>query len=162
MIVDTLKPSAGGGVETALQKRRAELASPPGIAGMLANPRICSIALFASMGGLVYGYNQGMFGQVLTMHSFQDASGTQGIKQPLVSSLLTAILELGAWVGVLVNGYSADRLGRKLSVVVACAVFTVGVIVQACTHGGSYSYILGGRFVTGLGVGSLSMVSGGC
>lgn len=37
-------------------------------------------------------------------------------------------------------------------------MFCIGVIVQASTHGGSYHYILGGRFITGLGVGSLSMV----
>lgn len=41
---------------------------------------------------------------------------------------------------------------------VACVLFAIGVIVQACTHGGSYDYILGGRFVTGIGVGSLSMI----
>src|ERR1700735_312557 len=99
-----------------------------------------------------------MFGQVLSMHSFAIASGVTGIQNPTLSGLLTSILELGAWVGVLANGILADRLGRKRCVVVACFFFCVGVIVQACTHGGSYSYILGGRFVTGLGVGSLSMI----
>jgi MFS family permease len=39
---------------------------------------------------------------------------------------------------------------------IACFVFTVGVIVQACTV--NKDYVLAGRFVTGLGVGSLSMV----
>lgn len=107
---------------------------------------------------LVCRYNQGMFGQILSMNSFSRAAGTNGISNPTLAGLLTAILELGAWIGVLANGYSADRLGRKLSVVVACFVFTVGVIVQACVHGGNYDYILAGRFVTGLGVGSLSMV----
>jgi hypothetical protein len=109
-------------------------------------------------GGLVYGYNQGMFGQVLNMKNFQNASGVQGISDPVLTGLLTSILELGAWVGVLANGILADRLGRKLCVVVACVLFTIGVIIQACTSGGSYSYILAGRFVTGLGVGSLSMI----
>lgn len=42
--------------------------------------------------------------------------------------------------------------------VAGVVVFSIGVIVQACTTGGHYSYILGGRFVTGLGVGTLSMV----
>jgi len=99
-----------------------------------------------------------MFGQVLSMHSFTTASGVTGIQNPTLSGFLTSILELGAWVGVLANGILADRLGRKLCVVVACFFFCIGVIVQACTHGSSYSYILGGRFVTGLGVGSLSMI----
>ena len=70
--------------------------------------------------------------------------------------MLTSILELGAWVGTLANGYLADALGRRLTVLVAVVVFCVGVIVQACTE--SPDYVFGGRFVTGLGVGSLSMV----
>lgn len=144
--------------DTNIQQRRAVLAHKPGAAGLLKNGRTTLIAIFASMGGLIYGYNQGMFGQVLSMYSFGQASGTQGISNPTLAGLLTSILELGAWVGVLFNGYSADRLGRKLSVVVACALFVVGVIIQACVRNGDYDYILGGRFVTGLGVGSLSMI----
>jgi MFS family permease len=70
--------------------------------------------------------------------------------------MLTSILELGAWVGTLANGYLADALGRRLTVLVAVAVFCVGVIVQACTE--NKDFVFGGRFVTGLGVGSLSMV----
>jgi MFS family permease len=95
-----------------------------------------------------------MFGQILAMHSFARASGVAGIDNPWISGLLTSILELGAYVGVLVNGILADVLGRKLCVLVASVVFCIGVIVQASTHGGSYDYILGGRFVTGIGVGA--------
>jgi MFS family permease len=144
--------------DTDIQQRRAVLAHKPGVAGLLKNGRTTLIAIFASMGGLIYGYNQGMFGQVLSMYSFGQASGTNGISNPTLAGLLTSILELGAWVGVLFNGYSADRLGRKLSVVLACALFVIGVVIQACVRNGNYDYILGGRFVTGLGVGSLSMI----
>ncbi|MCO5566239.1 hypothetical protein L7F22_019915 [Adiantum nelumboides] len=145
-------------VDSELQRRRAALAGEPGVKGLMQNARTTAIAVFASMGGLVYGYNQGMFGQVLSMNSFGKAAGTDGISNATLAGLLTSILELGAWVGVLLNGYSADKLGRKLSVVVACIVFVIGVIVQACTSGGKYDTILGGRFITGLGVGSLSMI----
>ncbi|KAG8947104.1 hypothetical protein FRC04_010955 [Tulasnella sp. 424] len=152
--------NAGGGLEleNAIAQRRLELAGKPGIAGLMANGKTLAIAVFASLGGLVYGYNQGMFGQILSMNNFAKASGVTGINDPTLSGFLTSILELGAWVGVLANGILADTLGRKLCVVVACVLFCVGVIVQASTHGGSYDYILGGRFVTGIGVGSLSMI----
>lgn len=70
--------------------------------------------------------------------------------------LLTAILELGAWVGTLVNGILADAVGRRWTVVIACVVFTVGVIVQALLA--NQDYILAGRFVTGIGVGAFSML----
>jgi MFS family permease len=70
--------------------------------------------------------------------------------------MLTAILELGAWLGTLINGYLADATGRRITVVIAVVVFCVGVIVQACTKNPDYIYA--GRFVTGLGVGNLSMI----
>lgn len=79
-------------------------------------------------------------------------SGTTGTRQ----ALLTAILELGAWIGALINGWLADAVGRRITVVIACFVFTVGVIVQACTL--DKDYVLAGRFVTGIGVGAFSML----
>lgn len=79
-------------------------------------------------------------------------SGTTGTAQ----GLATAILELGAWFGTLSNGILADSFGRRWTVVIACVIFTVGVIVQACLQ--NKDYILAGRFVTGIGVGSFSML----
>lgn len=125
-----MAPVGGGGIDSLVTQRRLELAGKPGIAGLVANGRTLSIAVFASMGGLVYGYNQGMFGQVLSMTSFGRASGAFGISDPTLAGLLTSILELGAWVGVLANGIIADRFGRKLCVVIACCFFTLGVIIQ--------------------------------
>ncbi|KAJ5609476.1 hypothetical protein N7528_010043 [Penicillium herquei] len=139
-----------------LSERRAALSGPPGLKGLIANKKTFLIGLFASLGGFVYGYNQGMFAQVLTMTSFinktQGYAATTGIGQ----GILTSILELGAWLGTLFNGYLADAAGRRATVCIAVAAFTVGVIVQACVE--NKNYIFGGRFVTGLGIGSLSMV----
>ncbi|KAJ5948963.1 hypothetical protein N7454_002270 [Penicillium verhagenii] len=141
---------------TNLSEKRAAIAGPSGLKGLLSNKKTFSIGLFASLGGLVYGYNQGMFAQVLTMTSFinktQGYAATTGTGQ----GLLTSVLELGAWVGTLCNGYLADAAGRRATVCIAVAVFVVGVIVQACVE--NKNYIFGGRFVTGLGIGSLSMV----
>ncbi|RMY74654.1 hypothetical protein D0863_03081 [Hortaea werneckii] len=150
---------APGGDSNALSARRAQYAGPPGLKGLIHNGKTTSIACFAALGGLVYGYNQGMFGQILTMRAFtdhlqpwyDDVGGT-------ARGLLTAILELGAWIGTLANGYMADAFGRRVTVLIACVVFTVGVVVQACTEVGNKDYVLAGRFVTGLGVGAFSML----
>ncbi|KAH6909068.1 sugar transporter [Coprinopsis sp. MPI-PUGE-AT-0042] len=145
---------AGGAVAVTTTRRKA-LAGKSGWAGLLHNSRVFLIAIFASLGGLLYGYNQGVFSGVLPMHSFenrfQDTVRDAGLKGWLV-----AILELGAWFGVLASGLLADRLSRKYTIVLAVIVFCVGVVVQtAAVH---VDYIFAGRFVTGLGVGSLSMV----
>ncbi len=92
------------------------------------------------------------------MNSFAKVSGVTGIENPTLSGLLTSILELGAWVGVLMNGYVSDAVGRKKCVIFAIVWFVVGVIIQANTHGGKYDLILAGRTITGVGIGSLSMI----
>lgn len=72
---------------------------------------------------------------------------------------LTAILELGAWVGTLYSGFLAEIISRKYAILVNTAVFIIGVVVQTtAVTGTGASSILGGRFVTGMGVGSLSMI----
>lgn len=72
---------------------------------------------------------------------------------------LTSILELGAWLGTLLSGFLAEAIGRKYGVLVAVTVFVVGVVIQATgvTSSGPNS-ILAGRFITGMGVGSLAMI----
>ncbi|KAF2773918.1 putative MFS monosaccharide transporter [Teratosphaeria nubilosa] len=139
-----------------LSAKRAQFAGPTGLAGLMASKKTTGIAFFAALGGLIYGYNQGMFSQVLTMHSFAVKTNGYAATTGIGQGLLTSILELGAWVGTLFNGYLADKIGRRATAVVACVVFLIGVIVQACTE--NKNYVFGGRFVTGLGVGSLSMI----
>ncbi|KAG8906600.1 hypothetical protein FRC00_012476, partial [Tulasnella sp. 408] len=108
-------------LEKVIAARRLELAGKPGIAGLVSNAKTFFIAVFASIGavadmpdlslsGLIYGYNQGMFGQILAMNNFAKESGVSGIQNPTISGFLTSILELGAWVGVLINGILADTL----------------------------------------------------
>lgn len=46
--------TAGSG-QHALSQRRSQLAGPSGVKGLLSNLRIFAIAVFASLGGFVYG-----------------------------------------------------------------------------------------------------------
>ncbi|KNZ81887.1 Quinate permease [Termitomyces sp. J132] len=158
---------AGGsdlGGTTITTTRRKSLAGKSGWAGLIRNRRIFAIAVFASLGGLLYGYNQGVFSGVLAYDLFSmtsfDNRMASAVNNTGLKGWLVAILELGAWAGVLMTGYLADKLSRKYTIVLAVVVFCVGVIVQTAAkapssiYGGAYPT---GRFVTGLGVGSLSM-----
>ncbi|EAU33734.1 conserved hypothetical protein [Aspergillus terreus NIH2624] len=148
---------AGGMAAEGISGKRAQLAAGRvGWRGLFSSKKTFGIALFASLGGLVYGYNQGMFAQILTMPSFIAATNGYAAHPSTAQGMLTSILELGAWLGTLINGYLADATGRRVTVVIAVFVFCIGVIVQACTENKDYVYA--GRFVTGLGVGNLSMI----
>ncbi|KAF7897308.1 hypothetical protein EAF00_005536 [Botryotinia globosa] len=149
------------GIHDAALQSRQKLMGASGPAALVKNLRVFSIALFACIGGLLYGYNQGVFSGVLTMNSFMSHMGNYDSIDPADQSRkgwLTSILELGAWLGALLSGFMAEALSRKYGILIATAVFIIGVIVQATAISAGHSAILGGRFITGMGVGSLSMI----
>lgn len=110
----TAPGSSAQGLESELQARRAALAGTPGARGLVQNARTTAICVFASLGGLIYGfvnslalclkritkcltrsscsYNQGAFGQILSMNSFSRAAGTDGISNPTLVSFFSAPL----------------------------------------------------------------------
>ncbi|PPR02625.1 hypothetical protein CVT24_002196 [Panaeolus cyanescens] len=156
--------------------RRKNLAGQSGWAGLVHNRKVFAIAVFASLGGLLYGmckeqaavhsqftialyvtsatFLRLQSGSVLRMKSFEHRM-KDAVDDVNKKGWLVAILELGAWAGVLMTGYLADKLSRKYTIVLAVVVFCIGVVVQ--TAASAADSIYGGRFVTGLGVGSLSM-----
>lgn len=71
---------------------------------------------------------------------------------------LTSILELGAWIGTLLSGFLAEAISRKYGVLVAVSVFVLGVVIQITSIVGGHNSILAGRFITGMGVGSMAMI----
>lgn len=152
----TRKPSQFD--EVALQRRLELTRTQGGPAALVQNVRVFLIALFACIGGLLYGYNQGVFSGVLTMTSFNAHMGVYTSDQTK-KGWLTSILELGAWTGTLYSGFLAELISRKYAIIVNTGIFIVGVIVQCtATTSAGHNAILGGRFVVGMGVGSLSMI----
>lgn len=67
-----MAPVAAAGVFDAALHRRQALMGASGPLAIVKNVKVFSIALFACIGGLLYGYNQGVFSGILSMHSFMD------------------------------------------------------------------------------------------
>jgi hypothetical protein len=57
--------------EAAALARRKALVGASGPAALVKNLKVFGIACFACLGGLLYGYNQGVFSGVLTMTAFK-------------------------------------------------------------------------------------------
>ncbi|EGO24168.1 hypothetical protein SERLADRAFT_355951 [Serpula lacrymans var. lacrymans S7.9] len=144
---------AGGAVTEAISpyaaSRRKALAGKSGWAGLVHNRKVFFMAVFASLGGLRF-----LMSCFYSMYTFDNRMAS-AVNNTGTKGWLVAILELGAWVGVLITGYLADKLSRKYTILFAVCIFCIGVIVQTAAF--QPSSILGGRFITGLGVGSLSM-----
>jgi MFS transporter, SP family, sugar:H+ symporter len=61
-------------------------------------------------------------------------------------------------IGCLSASKPADLLGRKKTIMIACFIFMVGMIIQITTQHAWYQIVIG-RVVEGLGVGSLSVLA---
>ncbi|KAG4440613.1 hypothetical protein IFR05_003930, partial [Cadophora sp. M221] len=119
------------------------------------NPYLFGVALFASLGGFLFGYDQGVVSGVLTMESF-------GAKFPRVfadsgfKGWFVATILLAAWFGSLLNGIIADRIGRKVDIMVSVVIFVIGSAIQAGAINIPMLFI--GRAIAGLAVGMMTMV----
>ncbi|TXT05989.1 hypothetical protein VHUM_03750 [Vanrija humicola] len=69
---------------------------------------------------------------------------------------MVAVLEIGAFITSLLAARVADTYGRRWTMRVGALLFSVGGCVQTLTTG--YGVMVVGRFVSGCGVGMLSMI----
>ncbi len=76
-----------------------------------------------------------------------DYDGTAAANQTR-KGWLTSILELGAWFGTLLSGFMAETCSRKYGILIATAVFILGVVIQSTAITAGHNSILGGRFIT--------------
>ena len=74
----------------------------------------------------------------------------------LDKELIVSMTLAGAAIGSLFGGPISDRIGRKGTILLADALFTIGSLVMAFTP--SIVILVCGRFVVGLGVGTAAMV----
>lgn len=70
---------------------------------------------------------------------------------------MTAMIELGALIGAINQGWIADKISRKYSIVVAVFVFAIGSVLQ--TAAVDYPMLVVGRLIGGVGIGMLSMIA---
>lgn len=129
-----------------------------GIGGIVRSPYVFGAALLASFGGFSFGYDQGVISLILTMPQFhkqfpETASGSPHYGFHV--GFMTGMLELGAFIGCLCFPLFADRYSRKWGLSLATAFFCVGAIIQSASY--NYSTLVAGRFVGGIGVGTLAM-----
>ncbi|EIN04111.1 general substrate transporter [Punctularia strigosozonata HHB-11173 SS5] len=121
------------------------------------------LALVASMGGFIFGYDTGQISDILLMDDFLQRFATCSDRavastcsfSVVREGLIVALLSIGTLVGALLGAPTADILGRRRAMQWECIVFIIGVIVQITTFH-SWEQFAVGRLISGLGVGALS------
>ncbi len=109
------------------------------------------VVVVAAFGGFLYGFHTGVIAGALIflIPSFHLSTADQG--------MVVSIILLGGLVGALAAGSFADHFGRKRTILVSSALFILGAALIALCN--SYEHLLLGRFISGLGVGIVSLAA---
>jgi MFS transporter, SP family, major inositol transporter len=135
------KPVVGGAA--------ADNAHPP-LTGGPHRKRLGVVALIATFGGLLFGY---------------DTSVINGAINPMVQELhlttltegwVTSSLLFGAAVGAITGGRLSDAWGRRKSIMLMAVLFFVGAVV--CVIAPTFGVMVVGRAILGLAVGAASTI----
>jgi sugar porter (SP) family MFS transporter len=116
------------------------------------NRRLLGVAAIAAIGGFLFGYDTGVIGGAMLF-----MQKDLGLESHAQQQLTVAILLIGAIVGALIAGWSADKFSRRRTKIVSGCVYVTGGV--ACALAQTYWQILAGRFWLGLAVGTASFVS---
>ncbi|KAL5333791.1 MFS sugar transporter [Aspergillus crustosus] len=114
----------------------------PGFSVQLAITCTCLAAF------LLFGYDQGVFGGIVTNEHFLDtfhhpSAGFLGI--------IVSIYNIGCLVGCIINFFIGERIGRRTAILVAMTLTSIGAIMQCAAF--NVPELMVGRVITGLGVG---------
>jgi len=110
--------------------------------------RLGIIAVVATFGGLLFGYDTGVVNGALEplTHDFGLTPRTEG--------LVVSFLTIGAAFGAVIGGRLSDAFGRRSNILLLACFFIVGTL--ACALSPNWQFLAGARFVLGLAVGAAS------
>ena len=116
------------------------------------NVHIYVIALVASMGAFMFGYDLAFIGTTITLKPFKHDFGLLHASQAsndAFSANIVSLLQAGCFFGSLAVAPLGDRFGRRPALMIAGATFCIGSLMQTVSFGlVSVMYI--GRAIGGL------------
>ncbi|KAI6121826.1 D-xylose-proton symporter [Pisolithus sp. B1] len=132
-----------------------EMAGRPGFRGLFDNAFVLGVTCFATLGGFLFGYDQGVVSNVLAIESFGAAFPKIYMDSNLKGWFVSTLL-LTAWFGSLLNGPICDKIGRKRNIMGNIIIFLIGGALQTGATAERHLFI--GRAIAGLAVGALTHV----
>lgn len=124
------------------------------------------LCVFASFGGIYFGYDSGWVNGVLAMpyfiHRFTGmpyppaTPKTKFVIPAWRQSLIVSVLSAGTFFGAIMAGDLADFFGRRTTIILGCFVFCIGVIMEIAAT--DYGLMVAGRLIAGFGVGYVSAI----
>ncbi|MCU1406690.1 MAG: putative sugar transporter [Glaciihabitans sp.] len=112
--------------------------------------RLGVVALIATFGGLLFGYDTGVINGALTPMTEE-----LGLT-PFTEGVVTSALLFGAAVGAIAGGRLSDGWGRRKTIILLAVLFFAGTV--ACVSAPTFEVMVFGRILLGLAVGGASGV----
>lgn len=126
------------------------------------NWRIYILAIIASCGSNMIGYTSAFIGTTITLTSFEREFGFDRMSSEHVSTIdenIVSFFIAGAFFAALGTYALGHFLGRKWSLVIASAVFTLGGGLQLGAKGSTgLGIVYAGRVLSGVGTGIASNI----
>lgn len=114
-----------------------------------------AISFIAGTGFLLFGYDQGVMGSLLTLDSFRDTFSEINVmahpSKATFQGFVVAVYEIGCLAGALSTMYFGDKLGRRKTIFYGCIIMIIGATIQCSSF--SVEQLIVGRIVTGYGNG---------
>lgn len=126
----------------------------PTYAGMSGRKLSLTVSTIATMGFLLFGYDQGVMSGIISATAFNDIF-TATKNDNTMQALVTAVYELGCLFGAIWALFMGDRMGRRWMIIAGASIMIVGVIIQVTAFIGHVplAQFIIGRIVTGVGNG---------
>nr|AAL89823.1 putative sugar transporter [Aspergillus niger] len=127
--------------------------APPKYAGMSGRPLSLFLSGIATMGFLLFGYDQGVMSGIISDAAFNNVF-TATRNDNVMQATVTAVYE-GCLVGAIFALIFGETLGRRLMVISGAWVMIIGVIIQVTAMPGHIPLLqfIFGRVITGIGNG---------
>ncbi|KAJ5631715.1 Major facilitator superfamily domain general substrate transporter [Penicillium longicatenatum] len=126
----------------------------PKFAGMSGNMLSRTVTATATMGFLLFGYDQGVMSSIIDSNAFFTLLPQLNGNSTLQGTV-TALYEIGCLIGAVFMLIFGDWLGRRKAIMSGAFIMILGVIIQVTSyhrHDPMVQFIIG-RIVTGVGNG---------
>ncbi|THX72132.1 general substrate transporter [Aureobasidium pullulans] len=120
-----------------------------------------AVGIIAGLDFLLFGYDQGVMGGLLTLKSFVGTFPEIDTQHPpmgqtasytsTIQGISIASYNLGCFVGALMTIWIGDWLGRRKTIFLGSAIMVIGATLQ--TSAFSLGHLIAGRIITGVGNG---------
>ncbi|GMM55723.1 hypothetical protein DAKH74_023390 [Maudiozyma humilis] len=124
---------------------------------------IFMFCVMIAFGGFISGWDTGTIGGFLAHPDYLRRFGSRHTDGEYYFSyvrtgLIVSIFNIGGLLGCIFLGDVANKIGRKMALVVTAVIYMIGLIIQIASINKWYQYFIG-RIISGVGVGAMSIFS---